>query len=761
MKIFTKMKHALLVVAAMCCVATAFAQEEEYSAVWMNDFEDATTFNEGWTWRVGGRYEIVQATGYKEGSQALQFRHLSNNNGEDYYYSPTSELLNGLNNHKDEYLLEFFYYHSAGNNNNSTITFNFTTGNFHIVAPKNSDAEIFLNGVTTSKYIPNKTWSHIYIKSKDGITTLTITDITGISAYVENVTIAESAVILSKITLNTGKYWGYFSLDDMILSAPGAKEDISAPSISITKVNGINRSITVESGVGTVGTAASATYYTTDGTDPSKENGNVYSAPFEISTTSTIKAISYLPDGTASEITTFEAEAGAGISLSEEIINVVGFAENGDVLNPIIGDVYNKNSVFLSPEVNLAITFNGTPVALPYTVTENGTIAVTATADGYVSTSEEYTLRAAYVKTDYIDFTQTTTENFAELLGDGWAITAENTRWGNWNPNTQNVYYVASCNNNDITDFLYSQYGTNLLIGYGVGRNPGSDKATTEFKITTPSEGQIALFEMNEERQLNTTSWVPYYVMYADNNRLSCNTVGSRVLAKVSLYSPVRDLVVTDGEDFAPEYDYYTSATYTRSIAAGAYGTICLPFAPDEASLEAYNFYELTASTISGVEGEVTFAKVDAPEANKPYIYCLADKNATEAPAITGGATEVSAEAETTIISDWQMVGSFKAETVDCTDKAIYALNGATQKLMKVTQSLSVPAYRAYIEGTSSQLNLQMLTVRISGPTGIEQISAADVEGLLPATIYDLMGRPVQNPQKGHLYIQGGKKTIY
>ena len=232
----------------------------------------------------------------------------------------------------------------------------------------------------------------------------------------------------------------------------------------------------------------------------------------------------------------------------------------------------------------------------------------------------------------------------------------------------------------------------------------------------------------------------------------------------VQVVLPALHLTIDDGEqaDFNPPYENYASVTYNRSIAAGAYGTICLPFAPDAASLEAYNFYELTASTVNGTEGEVTFTKVDAPEANKPYIYRLADKDATEAPAITGGATEVSTEAGTTIISDWQMVGSFKADTVDCTDKAIYALNNGTpQKLMKVTKTLTVPAYRAYIQGTSSQLDLQMLTVRISGPTGIEQISAADVEGLLPATIYDLMGRPVQNPQKGHLYIQGGKKVVY
>ena len=268
---------------------------------------------------------------------------------------------------------------------------------------------------------------------------------------------------------------------------------------------------------------------------------------------------------------------------------------------------------------------------------------------------------------------------------------------------------------------------------------------TSGGSTVTDTSGEFTLYETTEIK-VSAGSKSNYF------DYMLINRVGD---------APARELVVTEGADFAPEYGYYTNATYTRSIAASKYGTICLPFAPDAASLEAYNFYELTASTVSGTDGEVTFTKVDAPEANKPYIYCLADKDATEAPAITGGATEVSTEAGTTIINGWQMVGSFKAKTVDCTDKAIYALNGETQKLMKVTQSLSVPAYRAYIEGTSSQLDLQMLTVRISGPTGIEQISAADVEGLLPATIYDLMGRPVQNPQKGHLYIQGGKKVVY
>ena len=267
--------------------------------------------------------------------------------------------------------------------------------------------------------------------------------------------------------------------------------------------------------------------------------------------------------------------------------------------------------------------------------------------------------------------------------------------------------------------------------------------------------------ESNGKAELDLTSYEYFHLNVIKRPYGEPNGTVSRIM----LVEKPRHLVIDDDKQLdldVKEGVSYASITYNRTIAANKYGTICLPFAPDVASLEAYNFYELTASTVNGTEGSVTFTKVDAPEANTPYIYRLVD-GAVEGTPITCGTTEVSAEAGTTSIGLWEMVGSFTNQVVNCTGKAIYALNGATQKLMKVTQTLTVPPYRAYIQGVGNSINEtpQSLTVRISGPTGIEQISAADVEGLLPATIYDLMGRPVQNPQKGHLYIQGGKKTIY
>ena len=267
--------------------------------------------------------------------------------------------------------------------------------------------------------------------------------------------------------------------------------------------------------------------------------------------------------------------------------------------------------------------------------------------------------------------------------------------------------------------------------------------------------------ESNGKAELDLTSYEYFHLNVIKRPYGEPNGTVSRIM----LVEKPRHLVIDDDKQLdldVKEGVSYASITYNRTIAANKYGTICLPFAPDVASLETYNFYELTASTVNGTEGSVTFTKVDAPEANTPYIYRLVD-GAVEGTPITCGTTEVSAEAGTTSIGLWEMVGSFTNQIVNCTGKAIYALNGATQKLMKVTQTLTVPPYRAYIQGVGNSINEtpQSLTVRISGPTGIEQISAADVEGLLPATIYDLMGRPVQNPQKGHLYIQGGKKVVY
>ena len=747
-----------------------YTYDDGYGIVWSQDFENEDTFSEGWT-------ECNLTQNQIGGSKYLHVYSGTNKNSCSISFTGVTAFQTESN-----YRFEFDWNTSVGSTSNKSATFTLLSDNtanklFYIkafttvgckegygVVYNSSDEVIIENLAIDCKYLKSGNFTSMYHflieANKDGGISLTITD--GTNVILNSKKISEEYSHITGIGMSFSKKAECMGFDNLLLSVVGAKEGISVPSCSITGTNDVTRTVSIIPGVGTEGTLAEATYYTTNGDEPTKESEK-YTEPFTISESCTIKAVSYLPDGTASEVCEFYAEAGTVWPLNSNIVKVANLvAGEGEIRNVVIDNCYNNDGVLNNPSVTFSYTFNGEEVALPYTVTEDGTLVATVSADGYASQTEEMALKGQYTVTRSVDFTAMTSEYFAETYTD-WTL-VDDARLANWSSRNYTYPGATIISTYTLENIMYSadipsnSYPLSILFGHGVGRAQSS-----RYRIVNPSEGDIAIFEINEVLK-PTDTFVPHFVAYADDNTMTYTTAASQLVAKVSVYSPVRELTVTDGKNFVPEYNYYTSATYTRSIAAGAYGTICLPFAPDEASLEAYNFYELTASTVNGTEGSVTFTKVVAPEANKPYIYCLAD-GAVEGTSITCGATEVSSEAGTTSIGLWEMVGSFTKQEVDCTDKAIYALinDGATQKLMKVTQTLTVPPYRAYIQGVGNSINEtpQSFTVRISGPTGIEQISAADVEGLLPATIYDLMGRPVQNPQKGHLYIQGGKKVVY
>lgn len=214
--------------------------------------------------------------------------------------------------------------------------------------------------------------------------------------------------------------------------------------------------------------------------------------------------------------------------------------------------------------------------------------------------------------------------------------------------------------------------------------------------------------------------------------------------------APIRELVVAEGEDFAPEYDAYSSATYTRTIAEGAYGTICLPFAPDAASLENYSFFKM----VSAGTDAINFVEETAPVANTPYIYCLKGENV----AITGGATVVSASITDVKIGNWTMKGSFTTQSIatEGADAKYYGYVAADNKIVKANKTLNVKPYRAYF---TAPVDAAAVALRITRGDETTEITAADLD-VQPATvIYDLAGRRVEKMEKG-IYIVNGKKVI-
>ena len=191
---------------------------------------------------------------------------------------------------------------------------------------------------------------------------------------------------------------------------------------------------------------------------------------------------------------------------------------------------------------------------------------------------------------------------------------------------------------------------------------------------------------------------------------------------------------------------------YTRAIAAGAYGTICLPFAPDAASLENYTFFKME----SAADGVISFVEEKAPVANTPYIYCL--NGGKEATAITGGVTVVSATMNDVVAGDWTMKGSFTTQSIvtEGADAKYYGYAAAQNKIVKANKTLGVKPYRAYF---TAPVDAAAVALRVTRGDETTEISVADLDVESATVIYDLAGRRVEKMERG-IYIVNGKKVV-
>ena len=228
---------------------------------------------------------------------------------------------------------------------------------------------------------------------------------------------------------------------------------------------------------------------------------------------------------------------------------------------------------------------------------------------------------------------------------------------------------------------------------------------------------------------------------------------GDRNKSNDWIYIQNRELIIADNGSDLNAVGPYSSVSYTRDIAADTYATICLPFAPDAASLENYSFYTLESVD----EGILNFVEETAPVANTPYIYCL--KEGKTATAITGGITVVSNELNDVVVGDWTMKGSFTNQSFDTSaaDVKYYGYVSGENIVVKSDDTFAVEPYRAYF--TSSVDVADMYLRIISSDDEATEITTADLDVQKPVVIYDLAGRRVEKMDKG-IYIVNGKKVV-
>ena len=187
---------------------------------------------------------------------------------------------------------------------------------------------------------------------------------------------------------------------------------------------------------------------------------------------------------------------------------------------------------------------------------------------------------------------------------------------------------------------------------------------------------------------------------------------------------------------------------YYRDVTSGDYGTICLPYDVDMASVSGVEKVYKVSSMTSEL---ATLTPVEAMEAGKPYIF---KSNAAEVvmPAKVGG-TVVGTPQE-----DTYLVGTFA--DIDKMDYGTYVLSG--NKFCKVVEgnegdAVTLGAYRCYFQPLTNGVKNFGFVEDGGETTGINNVeNEVDMKN---AVIYDLTGRRVTSPVKG-IYIVNGKKMV-
>jgi len=216
-----------------------------------------------------------------------------------------------------------------------------------------------------------------------------------------------------------------------------------------------------------------------------------------------------------------------------------------------------------------------------------------------------------------------------------------------------------------------------------------------------------------------------------------------------------------------------------RTINAGSWSTICLPFAMTEAQTKEVFGNDVQLADFMGVDTEydsndkvvglaVKFSNVTAIAANHPYIIKVSSP-VTEftVDGVTVNPDETSVdrdENKTKVGSKWytfynSFIGTYVGNTV--LPENILFLN--SNKFYYSAGATIMKGYRAYFDfydilSEVEDANVKMY-VNVDGEeTGIENVNVNDN---LNSTIFDLSGRMLdETPQKG-IYIVNGKKILY
>lgn len=279
---------------------------------------------------------------------------------------------------------------------------------------------------------------------------------------------------------------------------------------------------------------------------------------------------------------------------------------------------------------------------------------------------------------------------------------------------------------------------------------------STEKKITDPNAF------------LNTKATEPNAIAFVGSEHASWASEQTNVVVDYSVgtnghYYECPKFVLTDLEDFYTPVDFHVvNGSYTRENTGNTgIKSMCLPFDLKATDIKAngadFGVYHGTDMGAESTYGNVYFNKADEVQAGTP---CIVEGTGVSTWNITLDGKTIKASIDNTGAMKGTYVKNLFTES-EITQKYKVSCNG--DKFTSVTTSSHAWPFRAYLDlhydesYTPTSEIKELNIVWDDEATGIESIKSVDSND---GVVYDLTGRRVAAPVKGHLYIINGRKQL-
>ena len=202
---------------------------------------------------------------------------------------------------------------------------------------------------------------------------------------------------------------------------------------------------------------------------------------------------------------------------------------------------------------------------------------------------------------------------------------------------------------------------------------------------------------------------------------------------------------------------YEADVTLTRTLTAGVWNTLTVPFSADAATLGLSAAKELESATLEGQTLTLNFKDATSILAGKPYLVKVAAN--VENPTFDGAIVSSAAVPTTTAVVDF--IPTLGATTITGDDAKTVLFLAAENKLKNPTAlPTDMKGFRAYfqLKGEGAAARSFSLNLGDGEATGISLTPSPSPNG--EGSVYDLQGRRVNGTAQKGVYIVNGKKVI-